>query len=299
MKKALLLSLVLMLALTACASPTVQDEAEKLTISVSILPQQWFVDQIGGDRVRTQAMVGSGDDPHTYEPTPQQMTNLANSEIYFTIGVEFESVWLPRFESANPDLKVIDTTVGIEFIPAIGAHEHEQNDVEDQAVTASESDPHIWFSPVRMKKMSQTMAAAMQSADPQNADHYQSNLDNLLKQIDAVDAEVRKQLEGSTRDQFLVVHPAWGYVAEDYGLHMLAVEIGGNEPAPETLSQIITLAREHKINTLVIEKGSNARLATSITEQTGIQFVVEWDPMAYDWPASMMMIAETLHQALN
>ncbi len=299
MKKTLLLSLVLMLTLTACASPTVQDEAERLTISVSILPQQWFVDQIGGDRVRTQAMVGSGDDPHTYEPTPQQMTNLANSEIYFTIGVEFESVWLPRFESANPDLKVIDTTVGIEFIPAIGPHDHEHNDVEDQAVTALEADPHIWFSTVRMKQMSQTMAAAMQAADPQNADYYQSNLDNLLKKIDEVDAKVRKQLEGSTRDHFLVVHPAWGYVAEDYGLHMLAVEIGGNEPAPETLSQIITLAREYEINTLVIEKGSNARLATSITEQIGIQFVVEWDPMAYDWPASMMMIAETLHQALN
>lgn len=299
MKKTLLLSLVLMLTLTACASPTVQDETEKLTISVSILPQQWFVDQIGGDRVRTQAMVGSGDDPHTYEPTPQQMKNLADSELFFTIGVEFESVWLPRFEAANPDLKVIDTTVGIEFIPAISAHDHEHTDVEDQAVTALEADPHIWFSPVRMKQMSQTMAAAMQAADPQNADHYQSNLETLLKQIDAVDAEVRKQLEGSPRDHFLVVHPAWGYVAEDYGLHMLAVEIGGNDPAPETLSQIITLAREYEINTLVIEKGSNARLATSITEQTGIQFVVEWDPMAYDWPASMMMIAETLHQALN
>jgi len=49
----------------------------------------------------------------------------------------------------------------------------------------------------------------------------------------------------------------------------------------------------------VIEKGSNVRLATSITEQAGIQSIVEWDPMAYDWPASMLMIAETLHQALN
>ena len=97
----------------------------------------------------------------------------------------------------------------------------------------------------------------------------------------------------------MVVHPAWGYVAEDYGLQMLAVEIGGNEPAPETLSQIIALAREYEINTLVIEKGSNARLATSIAEQAGIQSVVEWDPMAYDWPASMQMIAETLNQALN
>jgi zinc transport system substrate-binding protein len=299
LKKILLLSALMALVLAACAGPVPQDDPEKLTISVSILPQQWFVDQIGGDRVRTQAMVGSGDDPHTYEPTPQQMTNLADSDLFFTIGVEFEAVWLPRFESANPEMKVVDAAAGIELIPALDAHNHTDGEVEDQALTGSEADPHIWFSPLRMKQMAQTMAEAMKTADPRNADFYQSNLETLLNQIDSVDSEVKKQLEGSKRDHFMVVHPAWGYVAEDYGLHMLAVEIGGSEPAPESLSQIIALAKEYEINTLVIEKGSNIRLATSIAEQAGIQSIVEWDPMAYDWPASMLMIAETLHQALN
>ena len=292
MKKALLFSLVLMLTLTACANPVARNEPNKLVISVSILPQQWFVDQIGGDRVWTQALVGSGDDPHTYEPSPKQMTNLADSELYFTIGVEFEAVWLPRFESSNPKMQVVDSAAGIERIPAIGEH-------ENAGSTGSETDPHIWFSPSRMKQMAQTMAQAMQAADPQNADFYQENLDALLVKIDAVDAEVRAQLEGSKREHFMVVHPAWGYVAQDYGLQMLAVEIGGSEPAPETLSQIIELAKEYGVNTLVIEKGSNARLADSIKEQAGIQYVVEWDPMAYDWPASMQLIAETLHRALN
>lgn len=292
MKKALLFSLVLMLTLTACANPVARNEPNKLVISVSILPQQWFVDQIGGDRVWTQALVGSGDDPHTYEPSPKQMTNLADSELYFTMGVEFEAVWLPRFESSNPKMQVVDSAAGIERIPAIGEH-------ENAGSTGSETDPHIWFSPSRMKQMAQTMAQAMQAADPQNADFYQENLDALLVKIDAVDAEVRAQLEGSKREHFMVVHPAWGYVAQDYGLQMLAVEIGGSEPAPETLSQIIELAKEYGVNTLVIEKGSNARLADSIKEQAGIQYVVEWDPMAYDWPASMQLIAETLHRALN
>ncbi len=299
MKKVLLFSLILVLAITACANLVPKDASDRLTISVSILPQQWFVDQIGGDRVRTQAMVGSGDDPHTYEPSPQQMTNLAASDLYFTIGVEFEAVWLPRFESANPVMKVVDAAAGIELIPTLYLHDHTEEEVEEPAITGAETDPHIWFSPSRMKQMAQTMAGAMQAADPQNLDYYQENLDVLLEEIDLVDAEVKKQLEGAQRDHFMVVHPAWGYVAADYGLHMLAVEIGGSEPPPETLSQIIALAKEFQINTLVVEKGSNVRLATSITEQAGIQSIVEWDPMAYDWPASMLMIAETLNQALN
>jgi len=299
LKKILIFSAILALVLTGCAGPKAQDFPDKLTISVSILPQQWFVDQIGGDRVRTQAMVGSGDDPHTYEPSPQQMTNLADSELYFTIGVEFEAVWLSRFESANPNMKIVDSAAGIERIPALNANNNAEGSVEESANTGTETDPHIWFSPSRMKQMSQTMAEAMQGADPQNADFYQANLEALLIKIDAVDAEVRTQLQGAKRDHFMVVHPAWGYVAEEYGLHMLAVEIGGNEPAPETLSEIIALAKEYEINTLVVEKGSNIKLAQSITEQAGIPNIVEWDPMAYDWPATMLMIAETLHQALN
>lgn len=298
MKRILLFSLLMTLALGACATPAAPDD-QKLTVTVSILPQKWFADQIGGDRIRTQAMVGSGDDPHTYEPSPQQMTALADSDLYFTIGVEFEEVWMPRFETSNPAMKVVDSAEGIERIPAEFEHHHGEAETEEHAHGVEEDDPHIWFSPPRMKQMTQNMARAMQAADPQNAEYYRANLENLLKTIDAVDAEVRSKLADAKRDHFMVVHPAWGYVAEEYGLRMLSVEIGGSEPAPETLAQIISLAKQYEINTLVIEKGSNARLAASIAEQAGIADIVEWDPMAYDWSVNMRIIADTLQKALN
>ena len=298
MKRILLFSLLMTLALGACATPAAPDD-QKLTVTVSILPQKWFADQIGGDRIRTQAMVGSGDDPHTYEPSPQQMTALADSDLYFTIGVEFEEVWMPRFETSNPAIRVVDSAEGIERIPAEFEHHHGEAETEEHAHGVEEDDPHIWFSPSRMKQMTQNMARAMQAADPQNAEYYQANLENLLKTIDAVDAEVRSKLADAKRDHFMVVHPAWGYVAEEYGLRMLSVEIGGSEPAPETLAQIISLAKQYEINTLVIEKGSNARLAASIAEQAGIADIVEWDPMAYDWSVNMRIIADTLQKALN
>lgn len=289
MKKFLLALVVVLLALSACARTPEQTDSEKLTISVSILPQQWFVDRIGGDRVKTQAMVGSGDDPHTFEPTPQQMTNLAASRIFFAIGVEFEEIWLSRFVAANPNLTVVDASAGIERIASLDAH----------GSAEEESDPHIWFSPSRMKQMARTMFESMAKANPENAEFFKANFDKLLVEIDELDAEVRAQLTDVARDHFMVVHPAWGYVAADYGLRMLAVEVGGSEPPPETLAKIVELAKQYKITTLVIEKGSNVRLAESITAQAGIVEVVEWDPMAYDWPAAMRLIAETLHRALN
>ena len=85
-------------------------------VSVSILPQQYFVKQIAGDAVEVNVMVGKGADPHTYEPKPKQMTALEKSDLYFAIGIEFEEAWLPKFQKSYPNLKIIKTDEGVEKI---------------------------------------------------------------------------------------------------------------------------------------------------------------------------------------
>ena len=155
-------------------------------------------------------------------------------------------------------MKVVDSAAGINRIPAVYEHDHDEESSEHGADESSETDPHIWFSPSRMKQMAQTMADAMKAADPQNADFYQSNLETLLVKIDETDAEVRAQLEGAKRDHFMVVHPAWGYVAADYGLQMLAVEIGGNEPAPVRSGAGPTWRARLSIAALALRTGTDA-----------------------------------------
>ena len=284
------LSLCLALLLTACA-PAAPAQAEQMTVTVSVLPQVYFVQKIAGDLVSVQAIVGSGDDPHTYEPTAEQMRVVAKSRLYFSIDVEFEDAWLARFRAANPGMTIVDSAAGVERLP-IPASVGETN-------TEGEPDPHIWFSPERVKQVSQNMADALIAADPAHAENYRANLANWLEEIDTVDADVRAALAGITRGTFLVIHPAWGYFARDYGLTMLSVENRGQEPGPEELARLIKLAREDDIRTVFVQKGVSQKLAESIAAQLGAAKLVVLDPMARDWSANMRLLAAQLAEALK
>ncbi|MDJ0988025.1 MAG: zinc ABC transporter substrate-binding protein, partial [Desulfobacterales bacterium] len=103
--------------------PGISAAADKLPVFVSIVPQKYFVQQIGKELVEVQAMVQPGASPATYEPKPQQMADLSKTKIYFAIGVPFENAWLSKIAAANPNMRVIHTDHGIEKL-AMAAHHH-------------------------------------------------------------------------------------------------------------------------------------------------------------------------------
>ncbi len=105
----------------------------KVNTVVSILPQKTFVEAIGGDKVNVSLMVKPGDSPHTYEPKPSQMRDISKAKLYFSIGVEFEEVWLPKFADLNKRMKIANMAKGIEKIE-MEAHSHgEHEDHEEHA----------------------------------------------------------------------------------------------------------------------------------------------------------------------
>ncbi len=105
--------------------------ADKLPVFVSIVPQKYFVQQIGKDLVDVQAMVQPGASPATYEPKPQQMADLSKTKIYFAIGVPFENAWLEKIAAANPNLRVVHSGHGIEKIAMEAHHHHHEEHAEE------------------------------------------------------------------------------------------------------------------------------------------------------------------------
>ena len=290
MKKLTLALLMVILLLSACANVPATPQANTLVVMVSVQPQAYFVQKIAGDLVEVQAMVGTGDDPHTYEPTTEQMRSLTNAQLYFSIGVEFEAAWLPRFTAANPNLKIVDSAEGVVRLPAAPSENGEE---------AGEPDPHIWLSPSRVKQISANMAAALAELDPDNAPIYEQNLETWLQEIDQVDADISSTLSGISRNVFLSVHPSWGYFADEYGLQMLAVEQEGQEPGPDDLAKIIEQARAHQVTYVFTQKGVNQKLAQSIADQLGGAQIVELDPLAQNWSENMRYVAAQLAAALK
>ncbi|MEL7626281.1 MAG: zinc ABC transporter substrate-binding protein [Anaerolineaceae bacterium] len=296
MKKLNPLILILSFLLGACASPTPiksnTEESDVLKVTTSVASIQWLVDQIGGEHVQTQSLTTSGDDPHTYEPAPAQMIAMAQSDLYLTAGVEFESVWVPKFKDSNSSLKVVDVSAGINRIPIA-------DPLHFNADQQGELDPHVWLAPRNMKVIAQNVVEALKGIDPKNSTTYQSNLENVLTKIDDIDSQLSEMLSKTKRNEFLIIHPSLGYFAEAYGLQMIPVEVNGQEPSPTELAKILALSQKYTINTLFTQTGTNPLNVEVMAQQTGIQKIVEIDPLAYDWVANMLFIGKSMQAALN
>jgi ABC-type Zn uptake system ZnuABC Zn-binding protein ZnuA len=118
-------------------------------IVVSILPQQTFVEKIGGDKIKVTTMVKPGSDPHAYEPKPSQMKDITNANIYFPIGLEFENTWLDKFAAQNKNMKFVEMTKGIELIE-MKKHSHYHH--KDESAHQGEKLPYEWSGVFDLKK---------------------------------------------------------------------------------------------------------------------------------------------------
>ena len=122
-------SAVLMILLATV--PHAARAAAQLPVFVSIAPQRYFVQQIGKELVDVRIMVEPGASPATYEPKPRQMVHLAKARIYFAIGVPFETVWLNKIASSNPNMTIVQTDEGIKKI-ALADHRHYRRGADHQ-----------------------------------------------------------------------------------------------------------------------------------------------------------------------
>jgi len=281
--KFLLLALAFVLLLAACAPATTEAPAEsKLNVTVSILPQKYFVERVGGEFVNVSVMVQPGESPATYEPKPEQMTELAQAAAYVSVGVPFEQAWLEKIQAANANMKMVDTTQGI----------------ERKATANGGFDPHIWLSPSLVKVQSETIYNALAELDPAHQEAFKVNFEAFVKEIDALDADIRATLEKTETKKFIVFHPAWGYFARDYGLEMIPIEVGGQEPSAQELAGLIEKAQAENIKVVFVQPEFSQEDAETIAKEIGGK-TLAISPLNPDWLGNLKSVAETFAAVLN
>jgi zinc transport system substrate-binding protein len=285
----------------------------KDTVFVSILPQKMFVQQISGDSLNIEVMVQPGASPATYEPKPSQMRKLASSSAYFAIGVPFENAWLDRIGGVNPEMEIIHTDQGIEKVAMVShnhdahadEHDHDAHaDEHDHDVHVDEHDhddgldPHIWLSPVLVKKQAANITTGLIKLFPENTALFQSNFRLFERRLDTLHAEMNKQLLPYRGKQFMVFHPSWGYFAREYGLVQVAIEIEGKSPKPAQVSEFIKQARKDGIRIIFAQKQFSTKNAQVIAQAIGGEVVLV-DPLAEDLFSNMHEIAQKFQEALQ
>lgn len=281
------------------------------TVAVSIPPQEWLVRQIAGDDVELITLVGPADDHHTYQPSDAQVSEVMRADVYFRLGVPFESgPWFAAIRDAG--LRIVDLRRGIklrdmEAHAHHGAdddqgHDHDHDDhsrdtpLDDPLEADSEQmgkDPHIWLTPQLLMTQLKTVAAALSDVQPDRRSHYERNLAAAIERLEQLDAEIRQILTPMRGKAFFIFHPAWGYFADEYGLEQVAIEVEGKEPSDRELTAVLTRARGKGVQVIFVQPQIAGQSARAVADELSIR-VEQLDPLATDIPQAILQAAQAI-----
>lgn len=289
MKKYLLLCFVICVALftQSCGSKGEQ----KLTITVSLEPQKYFLDKIVGDKIQVECLLANGANPENYEPSMENLMQIERSAAYIKMGnVGFEQVLVDKLKQNNSSLKVYDASKGIEGIT--GTHDccehHGHHHHHDASV-----DPHTWTSVKNAKIIAKNMYDVVLAVDEANKDFYKANYDKLVASLDSLDEYATKKLANVENRSFLVWHPSLSYFARDYGLNQITIGQIGKELSPIQLQEKIDKARNSNAKIFFFQKEYDSRQASVLNEQIGTTMITI-NPLSYEWEDEIRRIVDEI-----
>lgn len=185
-----------LLLLSACSGRGKDSTGERI-ITVTMEPQRYFTEAIAGDKFTVRSMVPKGSSPETYDPTPQQLVSLGESEAYLRIGyIGFERSWMDRLMNNTPHIQVFDTSKGVDLIFESafdhGDHRHEGG-----------VEPHIWNSAANALIIAGNTFKALTVLDKENEAYYKARYDSLCQRIERTDSLIRRTLSAPGADPCL------------------------------------------------------------------------------------------------
>lgn len=302
----------------------------KPLVSVSIPPQKYFVEKIAASTLDINVIIPASTDEHNFDFKPATMKKLEKSDIYFTIGLEFERVFADKFQSNFANLQVIDTGKDLRNLKTLhehsenahksshdenahthlsgensqlndknshthNAYEHHAHKHSNSHETHGENDPHIWLDPILVKIQASTIAKALIAKYPQNKALYEANLAKFQAELDALNAEISALFEKSKNKKFIIYHPSLAYFAARYHLVQIPVEIEGKEPKTKDLQRLISVAKKENIKTIFVQKGFSQNAAKSLAKELKAS-VVELNHLSDDYSKNLLEIAKKIAQ---
>jgi zinc transport system substrate-binding protein len=271
--------------------PWAMETEEKIKVFVSILPQAYFAERVGGERVSVEVLVGPGQSPATYEPTPNQMAALAESGVYFTIGVPFERRLLAKIAGTMTGLNIVDVREGVKL-------RYMASDDNPEGREAGAADPHVWLDPLRVRIIAKNICRELQRLDPAYSGYFDRQSRAFQADLDKVHNLISETLSALRGKEFLVFHPAYGYFGDRYGLKQVAVEMEGKEPSARQMDLLVEWARKKNVRVIFVQSQFSTKSAEAVADAIG-GVVVRINPLARDYLQNMIDMANKLAGGLK
>ena len=268
MKKYLGVWLFLSLFLAGCSNPWKKDD--RLVVVSTIYPLKEIVDQIGGDKVRSEVLISPGSSEHTYEPKPSDIQKIVQADLVLVVGAGLDD-WAKKIaeDSGVDQKKFIDVSQWVEL-----------RKYPDSSEEKGKADPHYWLSPKKVQQFFPKITEEMVKADPINKSVYEANSAGLAVDIQKIDEDMRNAIENFKSKDIVTFHEAFGYLTADYGLNIVGTiePVSGSEPTAEQLQNIIDQIKSLQIKAVFSEPQLSSKVVESIKTDLGIEIGI-LDPL--------------------
>ena len=288
------LSLTAALALSSCASGSGDPSAAgggssgTLSVQASFYPLQYVTERVGGDLVQVDSLTPAGAEPHDLELSPAAVDGLRTADaVVYLSG--FQPAVDDAVAQAAPEHALDAVHAGVEGEEAHSAEEHgaaeeshggeahsEEAPAGDDGHGHGGEDPHFWLEPDRLAAVATEVAHELAEVDPDNAETYESNAEELATELAALDEEFAAGLATCERDTIVVSHDAYGYLADKYDLEQVAIAglDPDTEPSPARLAEIGKVVEAEGVTTVFSESLVNPKVAETLAAEHGIETAV-------------------------
>jgi zinc transport system substrate-binding protein len=276
----LLLSALAILGLLAPGCGTDDDGAASSggpEIVAAFYPLEFVASEVGGS-VRVTNLSPPGVEPHDLELAPGQVRTMAQADLVVYLGDGFQ----PAVEDVVDELSgtaVIDALDTQEGLIEAGLSQEEDGEHEGEQGAA---DPHVWLDPTRLVSLAHAISSEMAEIDSDNAGVYEDNAADLADTLNKLDKEYSAVLDDCERNELVVSHEAFGYLADRYGLEQVGVSgiDPESEPSPGRVAEVAEFARDHGVTTIFFEEQVAPDIAQVIADEIGARVEV-LDPLEF------------------
>ncbi|MGG1678628.1 metal ABC transporter substrate-binding protein [Neobacillus sp. NRS-1170] len=267
MKRLLVPLIIFLLMVGGCSnaastkSEKTSEGSKKLQIVTTFYPMYYFAKKVAGDSANVELLIPNGVEPHDWEPTAKDMAKIQDADIFIYNSQYFE-LWTEKvLKSINDSkLKVVEASSGIKLMDALEGEEH-----------AASKDPHVWLSPVLAQQEVNTIAKALEQADPSNKDQFQKNATALNSELADLDHLYKETIDKAKKKEFVTQHAAFGYLAKQYGLTQ--IPIAGLSPDVEPtlgkLAELTELTKKKNTKVVYFEEMASSKVAETLAKEIG------------------------------
>ncbi|MDX6152655.1 metal ABC transporter solute-binding protein, Zn/Mn family [Marinococcus sp. PL1-022] len=269
-----------------------QAQNEKLDVYTTLFAWEDFATQIGGDYVNAENVVPPGSNAHSFDPTPQTLTDIAEGDVFIMTGSGMEGFAEEAKRTVDgQDVSVLEVTNNMELREASGEHSHghdeeghsheeESHSHEEESHSHEEEghshshggvDPHVWLDPVRAQEAAESIKNELVEQMPEQEETFEKNYEELVSDLESIDQDFQNLADNSDHQQFIVSHAGYGYWEERYGFEQIPVSgiNSQNEPSVQEINNIIATAEENDINTVLLEQNIPSQTAETVKDEIG------------------------------